>query len=48
MTVFLPCNSGIVAVRAASSPPALHLLWSSGIGGRTPDRGGGPGLEDRV
>ena len=36
LTVFLPCNSGIVAVRVASSPPALHLLWSSGIGGGPP------------
>jgi outer membrane protein assembly factor BamB len=32
-TVYLPCRSGIIAVRAASSPPALHLLWSSGTGG---------------
>jgi len=36
LTVFLPCNSGIVAVRVTSSPPALHLLWSSGIGGGPP------------
>ena len=36
LTVFLPCTSGIIAVRAASSPPALHLLWSSGIGGGPP------------
>ena len=36
LTVFLPCNSGIVAVRVASSPPALHLLWSSGIAGGPP------------
>jgi outer membrane protein assembly factor BamB len=33
MTVYLPCLSGIIAVRAAKSPPALHLLWSSGTGG---------------
>ena len=33
MTVYLPCISGIVAVRAARSPPALHLLWSSGTSG---------------
>jgi outer membrane protein assembly factor BamB len=33
MTVYLPCRTGIVAVRAAQSPPALHLLWSSGTGG---------------
>jgi polyvinyl alcohol dehydrogenase (cytochrome) len=36
MTVYLPCLAGIVAVRAASSPPALHLLWSSGVGGGPP------------
>jgi outer membrane protein assembly factor BamB len=33
MTAYLPCFSGIIAVRAAQSPPALHLLWSSGTGG---------------
>jgi outer membrane protein assembly factor BamB len=32
-TVYLPCFSGIIAVRAAPSPAALHLLWSSGTGG---------------
>ena len=32
-TVYLPCTSGIIAVRAARSPAALHLLWSSGTGG---------------
>ncbi|HEY6295889.1 MAG TPA: PQQ-binding-like beta-propeller repeat protein, partial [Streptosporangiaceae bacterium] len=36
LTAFLPCTSGIIAVRAASSPPALHLLWSSGTGGGPP------------
>ena len=36
LTVFLPCTSGIVAVRVTSSPPALHQLWSSGIGGGPP------------
>jgi outer membrane protein assembly factor BamB len=36
LTVFLPCTSGIIAVRAAGSPPALHLLWSSGTGGGPP------------
>lgn len=36
MTAFLPCRSGVVAVRASSSPPALHLLWSSGTGGGPP------------
>jgi outer membrane protein assembly factor BamB len=33
MTVYLPCRTGIIAVRATQSPPALHLLWSSGTGG---------------
>jgi hypothetical protein len=36
MTVYLPCLAGIIAVRAAGSPPALHLLWSSGLGGGPP------------
>ena len=36
MTVYLPCLAGIIAVRATSSPPALHLLWSSGAGGGPP------------
>jgi polyvinyl alcohol dehydrogenase (cytochrome) len=36
MTVYLPCQSGIIAVRATGSPPALHLLWSSGTGGGPP------------
>jgi outer membrane protein assembly factor BamB len=32
-TVYLPCLSGIIAVRAVKTPAALHLLWSSGTGG---------------
>lgn len=36
MTVYLPCTSGIIAVEATRSPPALHLLWSSGTGGGPP------------
>jgi outer membrane protein assembly factor BamB len=35
-TVYLPCLSGIIAVQVTGSPPALHLLWSSGIGGGPP------------
>jgi outer membrane protein assembly factor BamB len=35
-TVYLPCTSGIVAVRAVKSPAALHLQWSSGTGGGPP------------
>jgi hypothetical protein len=36
MTVYLPCQSGTIAVRADQSPPALRLLWSSGTGGGPP------------
>jgi hypothetical protein len=35
-TVYLPCLSGTVAIRVDTSPPALHLLWSSGNGGGPP------------
>jgi polyvinyl alcohol dehydrogenase (cytochrome) len=35
-TAYLPCVSGIIAVRAVKSPAALHLLWSSGTGGGPP------------
>jgi outer membrane protein assembly factor BamB len=41
MTVYLPCLSGIIAVKATSSPPALHLLWSSGVGRGPPIVAGG-------
>ncbi len=34
--VFLPCLTGIVAIRAGSSPPSLGMVWSSGIGGGPP------------
>jgi polyvinyl alcohol dehydrogenase (cytochrome) len=33
MTVYLPCRTGMIAVRATQSPPALRLLWSTGTGG---------------
>ncbi len=36
MTVYLPCRTGVIAVSAAQSPPALHLDWSSGTGGGPP------------
>jgi len=36
MTVYLPCEGGIVAVKATSSPPALRLLWTAA------NAGGGP------
>ena len=32
-TAYLPCFSGIIAVRAVKSPAGLQLLWSSGTGG---------------
>jgi polyvinyl alcohol dehydrogenase (cytochrome) len=41
MIVYLPCLSGIIAVQATSSPPSLHLLWSSGVGGGPPIMVGG-------
>jgi putative pyrroloquinoline-quinone binding quinoprotein len=34
--VYLPCESGIVAVRASVSPPGLHRVWSAGTGGGPP------------
>ncbi len=40
-TVYLPCTSGIIAVRALKSPAALRLLWSSGTGGGPPIVAGG-------
>jgi hypothetical protein len=36
MTVYLPCLSGVTAVRATRSPAALRLLWTSGSGGGPP------------
>jgi outer membrane protein assembly factor BamB len=35
-TVYLPCLSGIVAVRAATTPPSLHRAWISGNGSGPP------------
>jgi outer membrane protein assembly factor BamB len=35
-TAYLPCLSGIIAVRATRSPASLRLLWSSGTGGGPP------------
>jgi hypothetical protein len=36
MTVFLPCLSGVTAVRAARSPARLRLLWRTATGGGPP------------
>jgi outer membrane protein assembly factor BamB len=41
MIVYLPCLTGIIAIKAAGSPPSLHMLWSSGIGGGPPIVAGG-------
>ncbi|HEX3923678.1 MAG TPA: PQQ-binding-like beta-propeller repeat protein [Streptosporangiaceae bacterium] len=36
MTVYLPCRTGLVAIRASASPPALRRLWTSGTAGGPP------------
>jgi outer membrane protein assembly factor BamB len=36
MTVYLPCRTGIIAVRAARSPARLRLLWTSVTSGGPP------------
>ena len=41
MTVYLPCLGNVIAIKAFSSPPKLHLLWSSGVGGGPPIVAGG-------
>ena len=41
MIAYLPCLSGIIAVKATRSPPALHVLWSSSVGGGPPIMAGG-------
>ena len=35
-TVYLPCQSGPIAVQVSASPASLHLLWSSSAGGGPP------------
>jgi hypothetical protein len=35
-TVYLPCLTGVIAVRAARSPASLRRLWSAGNGGGPP------------
>jgi len=35
-TIYLPCLSGIVAVRVTRSPPSVRLLWSTQAGGEPP------------
>jgi polyvinyl alcohol dehydrogenase (cytochrome) len=41
MIVYLPCLSGVIAVRATQSPPSLKILWSSKVGGGPPIVAGG-------
>ncbi len=41
MVVYLPCTTGVVAVRTSPTPPAIRLLWSSGAGGGPPIVAGG-------
>jgi outer membrane protein assembly factor BamB len=41
MTVYLPCITGTIAVRATRSRRALHLEWSSATGGGPPIVAGG-------
>lgn len=41
MTVYLPCVTGVIAVRAARSPASLRLLWRSGNVGGPPILAGG-------
>ena len=41
MTAYLPCLSGIIAVRATRSPAALHVLWSANLSSGPPIVAGG-------
>jgi polyvinyl alcohol dehydrogenase (cytochrome) len=41
MTAYLPCLSGILAVKATRSPPALHVLWSTNVSSGPPIVAGG-------
>ena len=36
MTVYLPCLTGVIAVRATRSPASLRVLWRAGNGGGPP------------
>jgi outer membrane protein assembly factor BamB len=40
-TVYLPCQSGPIAVQTTASPAGLRLLWSSSVGGGPPIVAGG-------
>jgi len=41
MTAFLPCESGVLAVKATRSPAALHVLWSANVSSGPPIVAGG-------
>jgi outer membrane protein assembly factor BamB len=41
MTAYLPCESGVLAVKATKSPPALHVLWSANVSSGPPIVAGG-------
>jgi len=41
MTAYLPCESGILAVKATRSPAALHVLWSANVSNGPPIVAGG-------
>jgi outer membrane protein assembly factor BamB len=41
MTAFLPCESGILAVKATRSPPTLRILWSADVSSGPPIVAGG-------
>ena len=41
MVAYLPCTSGVIAVRATKSPATLHLLWTAAVAGGPPIVAGG-------
>jgi outer membrane protein assembly factor BamB len=41
MTAYLPCESGVLAVKATRFPPTLHVLWSANVSSGPPIVAGG-------
>ena len=41
MIAYLPCTSGVIAVKATRSPARLHLLWTAPVAGGPPIVAGG-------
>jgi len=41
MTAYLPCTSGVIAVKASTSPARLRLLWTAPVAGGPPIIAGG-------